>query len=274
VGVVVYQVTAPATPASGGFSLSNLIAKIRSEIHGQDVQIPVVRAATAPAPASIKTLRLGELRATVTLLGEAREDVAAELRATAFGADQAQAKVFEQAFQLELVPDGDVLELRVKSAGQEMRRRRIELTIRVPQRLELELALLGGELKVSHVARVTFERGGGRSVLSDIAGGVEGEYGPGALEIDSAGPVKLETDRTELRVSRITGSVELQAKGNELRVREVAGPTTLSLERVEAEAEDLHGAVKVEGEGGEIRLRDVRAPVEVKGHRLTLRLTL
>ncbi len=178
VGVVVYQVTAPATPASGGFSLSGLIAKIRSEIHGQDVQIPVVRSATASVPASVKTLKIDGLRASVTILGEAREDVTAELRATAFGADEAQARAFEQAFQLELAPEDDLLELRVKGAGQEMRRRRIELTIRVPSRLTLELALLGGELKVSHVARVTFERGAGRAVLSEIADGVEGEYGP------------------------------------------------------------------------------------------------
>ncbi len=43
---------------------------------------------------------------------------------------------------------------------------------------------------------------------------------------------------------------------------------------MEAEGEDLRGPVKVEGDGGEIRLRDVHAPVEVKGHRLTLRITL
>jgi hypothetical protein len=275
VGVGVYQMTAPAGPQGTGFSIGKLIEHVRDEIRGQPVEAAVVRSATAAAPASVTTVRVDGFRGLLTILGEARDDIAAELQTTAFGADDAQARAFEKEFALTLTPNGELIDLKVKGAGPGMRnRRRVEVTVRVPERLRADLMTLGGELKVSRVAAVVLRRGSGRGSLSEIGGAVEGEFGPGSLEVDRVRSVKLETERTDLRVSNVTEAATLNATGNRLRLQAVAGPSALTLERVEAEGEDLRGPVTVTGEGGEIRLRAVGGRVDVKGERLTVRMTL
>ena len=275
VGTGVYQMTAPARPGGSGFSLSRLLEHVRSELRGQNVEQRVARSATAAVEPGVTGIRVDGLRGTITVLGEDRDDVTAELVSTAYGVDEAQASAFEKAYGLEITPDGDTLDVRVKMPGPEMhRRRRLELTIRVPEQLAVDLRTRGGELKVSRVARLTLGRAEGRAVLTEIAGGIDGEYVGGSLEIDKSGPLTLETERTELRISNVTGGVTLNATGSELRLRSVDGPTSLTLERVRAEVEGLAGPVTIHGDGGECRLREVRAPIEVEGDRLTLRVTL
>jgi hypothetical protein len=275
VGVVVYQVTAPAGASGGGFSFGRLIEKIRSEIRGQNYELQAKRTASVEAAPEVNTLRLEGLRGTVTITGEDRPDVSVELHAAIFGADEAQAKEFEKAVSITFEPDGETLNLRVRTRTDEMRRApHVQLIVKAPKRLGLRLALNGGELQIAHMNAVTFDRGSGKAVLSTIAGADTGEFGGGTLEIDGAGSVDMEARRSDLRVMNVAGGVTFEVQGGDLRLRNVRGPTELSLTRVDAEVEDAGGPLKIEGTGGQVRVRNAKGAITVRVERIELSLTL
>jgi hypothetical protein len=275
VGVVAYHVTAPAGAAGGGFSVSGLIEKIRREVRGQNYELQTTRTATAEADGDVRAVRLDGLRGSITITGEDRRDVSAELHVSVFGADEPQARTFRDAVSLAFEPDGETLNLRARVRTDEMRRGpHVQLVVRVPKRLGVRLSLGGGELEVAHVASVTFERGSGKAVLSNVAGAVTGEYGGGSIEIDQAGSVDLETRRAEVRIVNVAGPLKLDARSGEVRVHDVHGPSELMLERIDAEVEDVHGPLTVEGNGGELRIRNVRAAVKASVERMELSITM
>ena len=72
-------------------------------------------------------------------------------------------------------------------AGRTARRPRVQLTLRVPARLGIELRLGGGELDVTNVGSLQVVKASGRIRIASIAGAVTGELGPGEIEIDHAG---------------------------------------------------------------------------------------
>jgi hypothetical protein len=275
VGIVAYQVTAPADAAGTGFSVSGLIDKIRREIRGQNYELQTDRTASAEPDAEVTAIRLDGLRGTVTITGEDRRDVSASLHVSVYGADEAQARAFRDAVTLGFEPDGETLNLRARVRTDEMRRGpHVQLVVRIPKRLGVRLSLGGGEVEVAHAASVVFERGSGKAVLSDISGAITGEFGSGTLEIDQAGSVEIETRRSEVRIVNVAGPLKLDAQSGDVRVREVHGPSQLTLERTDSEIEDLSGALEVEGNGGDLRVRNVKAPVKISVERMDVSITL
>jgi hypothetical protein len=275
VGVVAYQVTAPADAAGTGFSVSGLIDKIRREIRGQNYELQTDRTASAEPDAEVRMLRVDGLRGTVTITGEDRRDISASLHATVYGADEAQARAFRDAVSLTFEPDGENLNLRARVRTDEMRRGpHVQLVVRIPKRLGVRLSVGGGEIEVTHAMSVVFERGSGKAVISDIAGAVSGEFSSGTLEIDQAGSVEMETRRAEVRIVNVAGPLKLDARSGDIRIRDVRGPSELTLERTDSELEDLSGALKVEGSGGELRVRNVKAPVKIGVERMEVSIAL
>jgi hypothetical protein len=271
-GLIAYQLTAPARP-EGGFSLRDWLARVRREVQEVRIQQPVTRSLDAPVPASVARVRLEGPRGTFTVVGEARDTVAIELKGVVHAVDEAEAAAQARQLAVTATPEGDRLVVRITLPDMEVRRRLpLDVSIRMPARLALDLSMPGGQTEVSGIAAVAIERASGRARFAGIAGAVSGEFGSGAIEIERVGSLDLKARRTELRIVGVAGAARLEAAAGDLVLRGVEGPTTLKVERMDSELEDLGGPLEVTGSGGQLRVRGARGAITCDTRRVTLLL--
>src|SRR3954469_1009169 len=92
-GVIVYQVTAPPpAPGSEGISLSGIFRNMKRGVQGARETATADSTQSVPVDPAVKELRINVSRMSdVTVTGEDRADIAAELHVTARGFDQAEA---------------------------------------------------------------------------------------------------------------------------------------------------------------------------------------
>src|SRR5438445_614133 len=110
-GFVVYQLTAPPPPpGSEGISLSGIFRNMKRGVQGARESATVDSAQTVTIAPNVKELRINIARAgDLTVTGEDRPDVAAEIHVTARGFDQAEARAAASAPKLKIEPVGDAL---------------------------------------------------------------------------------------------------------------------------------------------------------------------
>jgi hypothetical protein len=274
IGLLVYQLTMPATADTGG-GFSAWWARVRSHVGQNRVERQYERKEDVAVPAAVRTVVVQLDRASVTILGEPRDTLAADLSGTVFGSDDGMVKAQEQQIALAVTTEGPVMKvaMTLPKRDEMARRPRVQLTLRVPARLGIELRLGGGELDVTNVGSVQVVKASGRVRLATIAGAVTGELGPGEIEIDQAGSVAIETRSSQVRIANVAGSFEVEARRGDFRARGIGGPAHLEARDVEAELEDIAGPLRLTGSGGEVRVRDVRGPITAETERTTLKLT-
>ena len=270
IGVLVYRVTMPASPDGGGFGA--WLARIRSQVHNEWVERRVEKQADAKVGAEISTLAVDLDRGSLSIIGEARDTAVANVTVVVFGGDEALAKKLVEQIGVSLVPDDGVLRVTLTMPKREelSRRPQVQVTVRVPSRLTVEVRSGGGELDVTGVGAVHAPKAAGRVRVSNITGAVTGELGPGEVEIDQVGSVAITTRRSDVRVRSVAGAFELEARGGDVRVRGVTGPATLDAQGIDAELEDIGGPVKISGTGGQVRVRGARGPIEADTRRTEL----
>src|SRR5829696_8303228 len=85
-GAVVYQVTAgPADPSRRSWSFAGMIQQMRREVSGNQASGKSRSTLTAPAPSSLRELRLVMRSGKITVTGEDREDIAFTIDVTSTG---------------------------------------------------------------------------------------------------------------------------------------------------------------------------------------------
>jgi Putative adhesin len=274
IGLLVYQLTMPATADTGG-GFGAWWARVRSHVAQNWVERHYERKDEAKVPPAVRTVAVQLDRGSVTILGEPRETVAVEVSGVVFAGDDQMAKALEEQITVGLSTDGPLMKLALTLPKRDdlARRPRVQLTVRVPARLGVELRLGGGELDVTNVAAVQVVKASGRIRIASIAGAVTGELGPGEVEIDQAGSVAIETRSSQVRIANVTGSFEAEARRGDFRARGIGGPAHLEGKDVEAELEDIAGPLHLTGSGGEVRVRDVRGPITAETERTTLKFT-
>jgi hypothetical protein len=274
IGLLVYQLTMPATADTGG-GFSAWWARLRSHVQQQWVEKRYERKEEVPVPATAKTLAIELDRASVTIVGEARADLAVEVSGVVFGSDEQLAAAMEQQIAVGVTTDGPIMKiaLTLPKRDNAERRPRVQLTLKVPARLGVELRLGGGELDVSNVASVHIAKASGRLRFASIAGAVSGELGPGEIDIDHAGSIAIETRNSQVRIVNVAGSFEAEARRGDFRARGIGGAAHLEGRDVEAELEDLAGSLRLTGSGGEVRVRGVKGPITAETERTTLKFT-
>jgi hypothetical protein len=274
IGLLVYQLTMPATADTGG-GFGAWWARIRSHVAQNWIEQHYERKDEVAVPATVRTVTVQLDRATLTILGEPRDTVAVDLSGVVYGSDEQMAKTLEQQITVRVTTEGPVMKLDVTLPKRDdlARRPRVQLTLRVPQRLGIELRLGGGELDVTNVGSVQVVKATGRVRIASIAGAVTGDMGPGEIEIDHAGSVAIETRSSQVRVADVAGTFEVEARRGDFRVRGIGGAAHFEGRDVEAEIEDVAGPLRLSGSGGEVRVRDVRGPITAETERTTLKLT-
>jgi len=274
IGLLVYQLTMPATADTGG-GFAAWWARVRSHVGQNRVEQHYERKEEATVPADIRTVAVQLDRASVTILGEPRDTIAVDLTGVVYASDERMATEQAQQIAVAITTDGSIMKLvtTLPKRDEQARRPRVQLTVRVPARLGIELRLGGGELDVTNVGSVQVVKASGRIRLASIAGAVTGELGPGEIEIDHAGSVAIETRNSQVRIADVAGTFEVEARRGDFRARGIGGAAHLEGRDVEAELEDLAGPLRLTGSGGEVRVRDVRGPITAETERTTLKLT-
>jgi hypothetical protein len=261
IGTVVYQVSAPpADPSRSGFSLSGIVAHVQMVMKGERAEAPIVRTAILEAPASGIPLSLKEYRGVLKVVAEDREDIQAELRATAFGLDEtaAQARAQQVTLALDEQEDGIVVNLTQPKEG---RRARFELTLRLPAEQAIELGLRSGEAELRGVARVALLEGRGKITILD-ATRVTGTF-QGDLTVQRVDQVKVEVSRGDVRFDEVRGPLEIDAERADLTLNKLSGPVTLTIKNLSCKMEDVDSPVKIASQHGRVDLRDARAPLSI-----------
>jgi hypothetical protein len=273
-GAVVYQVTAPAPdPSKEGFSISKFVGQVKAELKGENVETVVNATTSADAPSGEGRLLIPDYRGTLTILGEDRHDISAELKAVVYGIDEDQAKVRAKDVAVTFDSKGDDLSAEVTMPGDVRRRPRLELTLRIPAHLGVTLELRGGQADLRRVGRIRLDNSRGKLTMADV-GEVEGEFENGSLEVVHAEAVTLKLQRAQTRIEEIAGKLTLDAIHGELHIQQVHGPSSLTLERLDCEIDAVHGPMTIEPQRVNLSVRNVSAPLTVKGEHSEVLVTL
>lgn len=256
VGVVIWQITAPAT-GGPGFSFGELISNARREMRGRNASAEVTTSPAIPVDRTIAELRLS-LSGEIEIIGEAREDVASELHVRSNGHDDAEAAQLagEVALAVSRLADSVVIGWRFPDPG----RQEARLTLRVPARLRIELDGRG-TVKVAGVREVALARTSGRVTID--GGAVTGEHRGGDLTIAGASSVDMYSVSSETAIEKVAGDLRLNIRGGEARLAQTAGSVTIMTGDATVRVEQPSGRVRAEGVDSELEVRDASGELDI-----------
>lgn len=250
-GFVVYQVTAPpAPPSSSGFSLRRMADEIRREIRGQRETAETTFTATRAVAPTVTEVRLAFPVGTVTITGEDREDISAEMHVRSTGYDRAEAERLAKASVLEFDQAGELMIITGKFPVEG--RQTPTLTLKIPSRLGVRMDDKGSAVEISDVASVLIGSGRGRTTVQRVSGEVT---------LTQRGSQITVTDVGSLRLTTMSGA--------DARIAQVRGDSTFSLQTGELIAEDLAGSVEVESRSAELqfdKLQKVTGSVRINAN--------
>jgi len=274
-GFGVYRLTAPpGDPSRPGFSFTRLVDELRREVRGQRATAETTFTATRDVPDTVSEIRLAFALGTVTITGEDREDILAEMHVRSTGYDTAEAEKLAKASVLKFDEAGALLII----AGSFPRegRQTPTLTLRIPSRLGVRMDDKGSTLEISDVASVLIGSGRGRSTVQRIAGAVTMTQRGSEVTVTDVGSLKLTTmSGAEARVSQVRGDTALSIQTGDLRAEGLQG--NLEVESRSAELqfdklEKLTGTVRVNASLGEVVFTGLRADTRIDGRRTEIRV--
>ena len=255
-GAAVYQVTAPApAPGERSFSVGQLVENFRRHLRGNRAQADVTSTSTHPVDASVAELRIGERPPELTIVGESRADLVAELRVHSTGFDEAEAQRLAKATVLKIQRDGIRMVTSISYPVEG--RQTASMVLRVPARLLVKIDPTSARTRISGVADVELANSRGDSEVEGIAGRVSGTYRGGELQVTNTGSVKLTTNGTEVRIEQIRRDVTMNMRGGELRGGDIGGPIDLDTNGTDIALEKLDkmkGVLRVNATSGSVSL--------------------
>jgi hypothetical protein len=261
VGAIVYQFTAPPpAPGERSFAPSLLIEHVRRAMRGNRASAELTTKSTYPVESGVSELRFAELKSTnVTITGEDRSDIDAELRVHSNGYDdqEAQRLAKESVLKLDRAGARMVFTVSYPEAGVQ----RGWMTMKVPKRLAVQLQGGGNTLEISHIAGIELGGARGKVDIGDIAGAVSGIHRGGELQIVKSGAVKLTTFGTDVKIERVGGSMSLTMRGGEVKAGDIAGPIDLDTSGTDIGIDRLDkttGIVHINAVGGSLDIKGLR----------------
>lgn len=266
-GATVYRATAPP-PAAGerGFSISGILDHVRREMRGNRASAETTNTATQAVDAEVSELRVALLRGPITIVGEDRDDVAAEIVARSNGVDEAEALSLAREVVLDFERSGTILSAEVKFPTPGVQTAR--LTLKVPKRLRVRIEGNSGRLDVSRVASLELGMARGDCTVKDVEGRVSGTHRGGDLAITGAGSLRLTTRGSDVRLERVRGEAVVSMQAGELRASKLAGPIELDSNAADM---TLDG---VDTTAGPLRITAVAGSLAITGLKADTRIDL
>jgi Putative adhesin len=259
-GAIVYQFTAPP-PATGerSFAPGQILDHVRRAMRGNRASAEVVTKRTHEVDPGVSELRFDLRTAKLTLVGEDRRDIEAEMLVHSNGYDDAEAERLAKETVVKVDRAGARLAFSVfyPEAG----RQQATVTFKVPSRLAIKLQGGGGELSIAQVGAL--ELGGARGTVDvrDVTGLVSGAHRGGELHITNAGSMKMTTTGTDARVEQVRGEMTMTLRGGELKCKELAGPVDLDTQGTDITIDKLEkttGIVRINAVGGSLKVNGLR----------------
>jgi hypothetical protein len=268
VGVLAYQLTAPASTSSEGFSFSKIWEHMRREVHGNPSRAETTLAGSLAVTPGLTEVRFEGI-SSLRVLGETRADISYELKVESNGPDEATALAYAKRAKVKTDDMGGSMAFRIERPPEG--RQTTELTVKVPVRLAVRVQG-GSRLEVSNVASVRLDGASSTAKIFSVAGPVSGIHRGGEMEIVGVGPVRLTLQGThakflemahpvvldlrnsECEIDRPKEAVEIETMNSEVKVIQPAGTVRVGGER---------GRIEIEAPSGETRVDVRRAEIEV-----------
>lgn len=261
-GGIVYQLTAtPAPPGEQGFSFSKMFEELRREVRGNRFSAERTSTAVQAIDAAVTEVRVTLGSGPLTIAGDARADVSADLTATSNGVDDAEAKRLVEATNVKFDRAGSILFVSVDFPEPGAQRVR-HLALTVPSRLIVRvIESHQGKLEISGVAGVELGMARGETTLRQIRGNVTASHRGGDLRVSDAGSVELTTRGSDVTVEQIRGEATFETQAGDLKTTGIAGAIELESNGTDVRLDALErtaGTVRVNASGGEIEMRGLR----------------
>ncbi len=284
-GICVYQFTAPPPPpGSEGISVSGIFRNMKRGIRGARESASADSTQTIPVGADVTALRVNIVRpGDLTVAGEDRADIAAELHVTARGYDQAEAKAAADATKLRIERSGDAMVVTLDSSGARALPRnnnyvaQMAILLKVPRRMAMRMEPHAGRLIVSHVASGEIVGSRGETRVSGIPGRLVLTHSGGPLELEDAGSLKLNARNSRGTVKNISGPLAVDSIGGDLAVTGITGPLEIEARNTDLRIDDiksLKAPLRINSTGGEIIVRGLRTEARLDGRNSVVEVTL
>jgi hypothetical protein len=262
IGAIVYQFTAPPpAPGERNFAPGLVLDHIRRAMRGNRASAELTTRSAHPVDPAISELRFADLKSTnVEITGEERSDIDAELyvRSNAFDDEEAKQTAKDTVLKVDQAGPRLVVTVSYPSPG----RQQATITLKVPQRLAVQLQGGGNTLAIKHVAAIELGGARGKADIDDIAGLVSGAHRGGDLHIVNAGAVKLTATGTDVEIDRVRGAMSLTMRGGDLKCSELGGSIDLDTNGTDIMLDRLDktsGIVRVNASGGSLEVKGLRS---------------
>jgi hypothetical protein len=283
-GIGVYQFTAPPPPpGSEGFSVGGIFQKMKREVQGARESAKVDSTQSVPVDADVRELRVNVSRTSdITVTGEERTDIAAELHVTARGFDQAEARMAADAIKLKVERIGDavVVSLDVTAARNLPRNSgqgQVVLALKVPARMVLRMEPHSGRVITSGLAAAEIMGSRGETRITGYSGRVALTHTGGLLEIENVGSLKLNARNSRGTVKRIAGAITIDAIGGELTLGDIAGTLEMEARNTDVRLDDIKALkppARINSTGGDIQIAGLRTEARIDGRNSNIDVTL
>jgi hypothetical protein len=275
IGFGVYKLTAPpGDPSRSGFSLSAIVNEIRREIRGQRVTADATFTAAQAVPETVTEIRLAFNIGAVTIVGEDRDDVEAEMHVRSTGYDTEEATRLAKASHLQFDEAGALLIIAGKFPVEG--RQTPTLRLKVPARLGVRMDEKGSTLQITNVASVLIAGGRGDTTIERVAGSVTVTQRGSEIVVRDVGALRLTTlSGAEARVSDVRGDAAFSLQSGEVRAEGLGGGLEVESRNTELlfdRLENLKGPVRINANLGEVVLLGLRADTRIDGRRTEIRV--
>lgn len=289
-GVVLYEISAPAT--APGASFGGIIQNIKRHLQGNRATAEARSTAIQSVGHDVRELRINLGQTELTIVGEDRNDIAADLTVSARGYDDAEAKGAAEGYRLtfDAVPEAIILSVggwRSPGApGTAVRERRLDnrggpvrltLSLKVPRRLRLRLEPSGGRLQITGVAGVDAMGSRGDVKISSVAERVSLTHAAGSLALDHLGALKLNARGSRGSIAHVNGLLSIESVSGELTISDVKGPIDIQSRGTDYRLENLPALqppVKIDAVSGRLRIDGLRTEARIDGRNTEIDVTL
>jgi len=193
--------------------------------------------------AGATSVRIVALAGSLKITGEEGSS-----RVDASGTACAESRSDLDRIELQAGRSGDVVRVEVVIPGGWGSSGSLDLEVRVPKGLALEVEDGSGNVEIAGVGSLELEDGSGGIEVSDVAGNLEIDDGSGEIEVRGVGgDLDIDDGSGEIDVRGVTGSVEVEDGSGSIGIEDVTGSVAI-----------------VEDGSGEIRIRNVKRDVVVR----------
>lgn len=265
-GIVAYQFTAPPAKTGQGFSFARFFSAARRQVQSDRSQATYTQQGTLPVSPGLSEVRISHITHGVTIRGEARTDIAYELKVDSTGPDPETALSYAKRTTLTSDDLGTSLALGADypAGGSQV----AEVTLKVPSRLAARIDnSQSARIHISGLAGVRLDGGSGETVLEQLTGPVTGQLRTASLSIVGAPSVDLTLQAVNATLDGITHTVTLTARSGRCTLLHVAGAIEIDATNTEVLVTEPTGTIHIGATGGHLTVTDPTKQTDLEGRR-------